>query len=881
MTPDRPIDGFVKRSQNILQKEYLVIGKRRISSFTAWAVIAFFIGITIAVAFLASRSGTLEGGQAARAPRPVWSRWGDWKEGSAPLSAPTIQYRARTKTSTQVQNGKKTRVSAQGYEQRQCVKNCESLLASNQANGAAGTQTTYQASADFTSYAGQQSSGLSDPNRWQYLDSNGKQLTYNATNPNAGNQPAWQGNEQYLLVGNNWQHPGQNADSVRRFVAPGGGTVHITVNVHDNNTSCGDGVTVTIKQNDTQLWNVSIANGDTTGQDFNKSVSVTPQDKIDFIVNKGSADNYCDSTFFDPRIEFTPTGSSALSLACAPKTITLPVNSLQKFTAAPSGGTAPYTYSWSNTVTCGNGTTNQTQTCDLFFGAPLTNFPIPITVTDSEGATASDSCTATITNTNTAAGSITVSKASLEVSPADGSSRIRLDNDSFTSGKLVTFNTVSLGSHTIGIEVPANTKVFYAICPKAVTCKRFKEGIAGPGIFTTPVFKVEGGTQNKVSLVLTPPKMQYGSSKVKFRWNDILGAHDAHAVSGIVHGRGNWVNVEDGTTSLSCSRLFTVLDPKDASGELFKLFQEAANSWAAQTYPKPAYERDVDSTYLEDGIKIKIPYTTINIEGVVYAVYKAEDVIREDSMNFVAFTDRYSEDKSWVEANADGATYIFGFEKFSPPPDEKAYDATDYYKYIIGTDTEIDPAGTSMETYFLRQRLFLHELAHSIGLGHAKGVPSVMNEVDYSYEISAADIQAVNALYSQCAKTAQISLNFSPNPAPSVGGICTGYTDPSHWQIGTLIKETGGSIGAALNTFDVVYYDKSGNQKGSSTDKSFSTLQGGAKGFTINHINPGQSISATLCQVPWSPEQLQSLKMVVKGTDDKGNAVQATDTINF
>lgn len=56
----RPIDAFVKPSQHILQREYVIIGKRRVSSVTAWTVIAFFVGITIATSFLVSRSGTLE-----------------------------------------------------------------------------------------------------------------------------------------------------------------------------------------------------------------------------------------------------------------------------------------------------------------------------------------------------------------------------------------------------------------------------------------------------------------------------------------------------------------------------------------------------------------------------------------------------------------------------------------------------------------------------------------------------------------------------------------------------------------------------------------------------------------------------------------------------
>ncbi|MBI3335270.1 MAG: hypothetical protein HY001_02120, partial [Candidatus Portnoybacteria bacterium] len=123
----RPIDTFIKRSLNTLQKEYLVIGKTRVSRLTSWTVLAFFLGMTLAIGFLASRSGTFEGSEAARAARPVWSRWGNWKEGSAPLGTSTVQYRQRAKTSTLVQNGRRTRSKLQGYEERQCQKNCESL----------------------------------------------------------------------------------------------------------------------------------------------------------------------------------------------------------------------------------------------------------------------------------------------------------------------------------------------------------------------------------------------------------------------------------------------------------------------------------------------------------------------------------------------------------------------------------------------------------------------------------------------------------------------------------------------------------------------------------------------------------------------------------
>ncbi|MBI3334982.1 MAG: hypothetical protein HY001_00595, partial [Candidatus Portnoybacteria bacterium] len=71
--PPRPVDAFVKRSMGVLSKEYLVIGKTRVSRLTSWAVLAFFLGMTLAIGFLASRSGTFEGSEAAKSPVPKWS----------------------------------------------------------------------------------------------------------------------------------------------------------------------------------------------------------------------------------------------------------------------------------------------------------------------------------------------------------------------------------------------------------------------------------------------------------------------------------------------------------------------------------------------------------------------------------------------------------------------------------------------------------------------------------------------------------------------------------------------------------------------------------------------------------------------------------------
>ena len=60
----RPVDRIVKQAFSILKTEYVVIGRTRVRPALAWLVIAFFVGITVAIGFLASRSGTFEGAEA-------------------------------------------------------------------------------------------------------------------------------------------------------------------------------------------------------------------------------------------------------------------------------------------------------------------------------------------------------------------------------------------------------------------------------------------------------------------------------------------------------------------------------------------------------------------------------------------------------------------------------------------------------------------------------------------------------------------------------------------------------------------------------------------------------------------------------------------------
>jgi hypothetical protein len=160
----------------------------------------------------------------------------------------------------------------------------------------AATVTSYKASTDFRNVQGYRG--------WYYRDSQGRNMTFNST------YNRWQGAESYLLLWNSGGHPGNAADAVRRWVAPSSGTIQITGNAKDLATSGGGGVTVSIRKGTTVLWQQAIANGNTTGFNYNVTTTVMAGQAIDFVINRGAdGNNSSDSTGFDPTITLT-TGST-------------------------------------------------------------------------------------------------------------------------------------------------------------------------------------------------------------------------------------------------------------------------------------------------------------------------------------------------------------------------------------------------------------------------------------------------------------------------------------------------------------------------------------------------------------------------------------------
>jgi hypothetical protein len=165
--------------------------------------------------------------------------------------------------------------------------------------------TSYKASTDFRNVQGYRG--------WWYHDSQGRNMTFNST------KGLWQGPETYLELWSSGGSPGNTSDAGRTWLAPSSGTVRITGNAKDLLTGGGGGVLVSIWKSKTVLWQQVIANGNTTGVNYDVTTTVTAGQAISFMINRGAdGNNGWDATGFDPTITLTtdgtppPSGGSAI-----------------------------------------------------------------------------------------------------------------------------------------------------------------------------------------------------------------------------------------------------------------------------------------------------------------------------------------------------------------------------------------------------------------------------------------------------------------------------------------------------------------------------------------------------------------------------------------
>ena len=112
------------------------------------------------------------------------------------------------------------------------------------------------------------------------------------------------GDETWLRVGRDWQHPGERSATVRAFTAPRAGDVVVqgrAAKAHvDANT---DGVDVEIRLNDKTLLADYVEGGDPKGVMFFVRTRVEQGDVVRFVVSRHNVIS-CDTTRFDPTIAY-------------------------------------------------------------------------------------------------------------------------------------------------------------------------------------------------------------------------------------------------------------------------------------------------------------------------------------------------------------------------------------------------------------------------------------------------------------------------------------------------------------------------------------------------------------------------------------------------
>ncbi len=111
----------------------------------------------------------------------------------------------------------------------------------------------------------------------------------------------------WCKVGKNWQHPGQDLPSVRRFTAPQAGEIRITGRVRKGHLD-GDGVRVAILHGGEEIWHTELEGKDDKGVEPDLRCTVATGDAVRFVVaQRGSI--ACDTTYWEPVVTY-PDGTA-------------------------------------------------------------------------------------------------------------------------------------------------------------------------------------------------------------------------------------------------------------------------------------------------------------------------------------------------------------------------------------------------------------------------------------------------------------------------------------------------------------------------------------------------------------------------------------------
>jgi hypothetical protein len=112
----------------------------------------------------------------------------------------------------------------------------------------------------------------------------------------------WSGPD-WTRVGRDWHHPGTDTPSVRRFVCPRDGRITISGRIYKADTKPSDGVRLSIRHRDRDVWQAEIDGPDSQGVEPNLTLDVRRGDSIRFVVHK-RGEIFCDTTHWDPLVTY-------------------------------------------------------------------------------------------------------------------------------------------------------------------------------------------------------------------------------------------------------------------------------------------------------------------------------------------------------------------------------------------------------------------------------------------------------------------------------------------------------------------------------------------------------------------------------------------------
>ena len=122
----------------------------------------------------------------------------------------------------------------------------------------------------------------------------------------------------WTRVGKDWHHPGENTPAVRRFTCPRDGRITISGRVYKLDTKPSDGVRLSIRHRDQDVWQAEIDGPDDQGIEAALTLDVRRGDAVRFIVHKRVAIS-CDTTHWDPVITYDDGPSFQASKAFSTK----------------------------------------------------------------------------------------------------------------------------------------------------------------------------------------------------------------------------------------------------------------------------------------------------------------------------------------------------------------------------------------------------------------------------------------------------------------------------------------------------------------------------------------------------------------------------------